>query len=53
MVIQRPIEALISAAVVVSGGTFYLIVRPQPPSTPQQGEWARLAGVAFSQHHVS
>ena len=36
VVIQRPIEALISAAVVVSGGTFYLIVRPQPPSTPQQ-----------------
>ena len=34
VVIQRPIEALISAAVVVSGGAFYLIVRPQPPSTP-------------------
>jgi len=34
VVIQRPIEALISAAVVVSGGAFYLIVRPQPTSTP-------------------
>ena len=28
VVIQRPIEALISVAVVVSGGAFYLIVRP-------------------------
>jgi APA family basic amino acid/polyamine antiporter len=34
VVIQRPIEALISVAVVVSGGAFYLIVRPQAPSTP-------------------
>ena len=34
VVIQRPTEALISAAVVVSGGAFYLIVRPQPPSIP-------------------
>ena len=34
VVIQRPIEALISAAVVVSGGAFYLIVRPQAPSRP-------------------
>ena len=30
VVIQRPIEALISAAVVVSGGAFYWLVRPQP-----------------------
>ncbi|MEL0138679.1 MAG: amino acid permease, partial [Halieaceae bacterium] len=36
VVIQRPIEALISAAVVVSGGAFYWLVRPQPPMERHQ-----------------
>ena len=28
VVLQRPVEALISAAIVVSGGVFYWLVRP-------------------------
>ena len=28
VVIQRPIEALISAAIVIAGGAFYLLIRP-------------------------
>lgn len=28
VVIQRPIEALISTAIVVAGGAFYLLIRP-------------------------
>jgi hypothetical protein len=29
VVIQRPIEALISTAIIASGGLFYLFVKPE------------------------
>ena len=29
VVIQRPVEALISAAIITSGGLFYLFVKPE------------------------